>query len=161
MLADIIKKDTGCIVRFERMLNHSAEEIWPWLTENERLPQWFPELRIETLQKGGRIKFDMGDGSFEEMVILDLEIFSMLEFTWGEDTVRFEITKKDKDHQLTLIENINKITNHTAKDVAGWHVCLDVIEHLLNGEGIQSVSRMDLWKTYYGQYDQKITEISG
>jgi uncharacterized protein YndB with AHSA1/START domain len=41
--------------------------VWAWLTENEKLKQWFLELRIDSLQEGGKILFDMSNGTFEEM----------------------------------------------------------------------------------------------
>jgi len=46
--------------------------VWAWLTENEKLKQWFLELRIGSLQEGGKILFDMSNGTFEEMEILKL-----------------------------------------------------------------------------------------
>ena len=74
------------------------------MTENEKLKLWFSELQVEDLRKGGLIKFDMQDGTFEEMSILDFELKSRLEFTWGEDTVRFELDSESEGCKLLLIE---------------------------------------------------------
>ena len=57
------------------------------LTENEQLEKWFSELRIDDLREGGFIKFDMQNGNFEEMEIIELKIYSILEFTWDKDIV--------------------------------------------------------------------------
>ena len=51
---------------------------------------------------------------------------------WGEDRVRFEYPEAE-GCRLVLIETITKITDHTPKDIAGWDVCLDAIEALLDG----------------------------
>src|SRR4051794_36156679 len=123
MLALIEEVKNGYSARFERHLQHSIEEVWSWLTENEKLAKWFSELRVDELREGGVIKFDMQDGSFEDMEILELKMYSVLEYTWGEDIVRFELDPEPEGCQLVLKETIKRITDHTPRDLAGWHVC--------------------------------------
>lgn len=53
-----------------------------------------------------------------------------------------------------MIEKIKMITNHTPKDLAGWHVCLDVIHALLDGRSI--ASREDEWKKWYEKYVEAV-----
>jgi uncharacterized protein YndB with AHSA1/START domain len=150
--------ENGHIARFERRLKHSVEKVWSSLTENEELSKWFSELRIDDLREGGIIKFDMQDGSFEEMTILELKINSVLEYTWGEDIVRFELYPEAGGCRLVLIEKIKTITNHTPKDLAGWHVCLDVINALLDGRTIEF--REEEWKNWYEEYVGVIAKVS-
>ena len=59
---------------FERHWNHSVQEVWSYLTENEKLAKWFIELHVDDLREGGVIKFDMQNGTFEELTILELKI---------------------------------------------------------------------------------------
>lgn len=157
MLAVIQQIENGYIARFERHLKHSVEKVWSTLTENEKLTKWFSELRVDDLREGGIIKFDMQDGTFEELEIIELKICSVLEYTWGEDLVRFELYPEPEGCRLVLIEKINKITNHTPKDIAGWDVCLDVIEALLDSRTIES--RMDIWKIKYEKYVQVMENL--
>ncbi|WP_338752681.1 SRPBCC family protein [Bacillus sp. FJAT-52991] len=156
MLAIIEKVENGYVARFERHLKHSLEKVWSMLTENEELSKWFSELRIDDLREGASIKFDMRDGTFEEMKILELKMYSVLEYTWGEDNVRFELYLEPEGCRLVLIEKIKTITNHTPKDLAGWHVCLDVINALLDG---RTFSREDEWKKWYEKYVQATAKI--
>ncbi|TVX89714.1 SRPBCC family protein [Paenibacillus agilis] len=158
MLAVLQQVEGGHIARFERHLQHSVEEVWSMLTENDKLEQWFSELRVDELRVGGVIKFDMQDGTFEELDILELQTYSVLAYTWGEDRVRFELHPTPDGCELFLIETIHKITDHTPKDLAGWHVCLDVIHALLDGRTIES--RADEWKTWYEQYIKLIDEYT-
>ena len=79
------------LLRFERQLAYSIEMVWSTLTDNEKLSQWFSELRVEELREGGIIQFDMQDGTFIDMEILELKMNSVLEYTWGEDIVRFQL----------------------------------------------------------------------
>lgn len=48
-------------------------------------------------------------------------------------------------------------TEHTPKDLAGWHVCLDVVQALMDGRPIPA--REDEWKTRYEQYVQAIQAL--
>lgn len=157
MLAVIQQIENGYIARFERHLKHSVEKVWSSLTENDMLAKWFSELRVDDLREGGIIKFDMQDGTFEELEIIELKICSVLEYTWGEDLVRFELYPEPEGCRLVLIEKIKKITNHTPKDISGWDVCLDVIEALLDSRTIES--RMDIWKIKYEKYVQVIENL--
>ncbi|MFT4416443.1 SRPBCC family protein [Fredinandcohnia humi] len=158
MLAAIEKYETTYIATFERHYRHSVEEVWSMLTDNDKLPLWFSELRVDNLREGGHILFDMQDGTFEEMTITDLQIGSVLEYTWGDDIVRFELFPEKDGCQLLLIETITKLTSHTPRDLAGWHVCLDVIGALLDGRPIPS--RKEEWEKWYQQYVKTIKELT-
>ncbi|MGG4344102.1 SRPBCC family protein [Paenibacillus lautus] len=150
MLAVVQQDEFGTTVRFERRFKHSVEKVWSYLTDNDKLTQWFSELKVEDLRQGGRITFDMQDGTFEEFEITDYRELSVLEYTWGEDRVRFELYPEAEGCRLVLIETITKITDHTPKDIAGWDVCLDVIKALLEGRTLES--RKDAWSEKYEQY---------
>lgn len=156
LLALIQKVENGYTAKYERHFKHSVEKVWSYLTDNDKLPQWFSELRVDELLEGGVIKFDMGDGTFEEMRILELKMHSVLEYTWGEDIVRFELSPEQDGCLLVLIEKIHTITDHTPRDLAGWHVCLDVIASLLNGDAIE---RKEEWKKWYEKYIQVVNQV--
>ncbi|WP_019119553.1 SRPBCC family protein [Brevibacillus massiliensis] len=158
MLADIEKAENGYIARFERHFRHSVEEVWAFLTENEKLAKWFSELQVEDLREGGLIKFDMQDGTFAEMKILELSTHSVLEYTWGDDIVRFELYPEADGCLLVFIEKIKVMTAHTPKDLAGWHVCLEVISALLDGRTVES--RKAEWEKWYEKYVRATAEVS-
>ncbi|MCU9614741.1 SRPBCC family protein [Caldibacillus lycopersici] len=145
----ILKTSKGYTATFERQFQAPIEEVWSWLTVNEKLSQWFSELHIDQLRDGGLITFDMGNGAFEEMVITDYQKQEVLEFTWADDLVRFELTEEAYGCKLIFIEKIKTITEHTAKDLAGWHVCLDVIEALISEK---MFDRNSAWEKWYIEY---------
>jgi hypothetical protein len=94
------------------------------------------------------------------MAISNYEPKSVLQFAWGADQVRFELAAESGGCRLLLIEQILKITDHTPKDLAGWHVCLDVIGRLLNCIDTTTESRKQEWEAGYEQYKQAIAEIT-
>lgn len=151
MLASIEKLGNGGRARFERYWHHPVEDVWAWITENEKLSQWFPELRMGELRKGGFMQFDMGNNSLEKLEITAFQDASLLEFAWWEDSIRFELQPETNGCRLVLIETISKITDHTPKDLAGWHVCLDVISALMDG---RAFDRSEEWKKWYKKYIQ-------
>ncbi|MFS0872618.1 SRPBCC family protein [Paenibacillus xylanilyticus] len=154
MLAELKLAPSGVVARFEREWKHDVQKVWSFLTENDKLSKWFSELQIEDLREGGLVKFDMGDGTFEEMRITHFEPYTVLAYTWGEDEVRFELQRAQEGCQLVLMETIHNITSHTAKDLAGWHVCLDAIGALLDEHTLES--REDEWKTWYKKYQDHV-----
>jgi len=154
MLADIRFDEGGYTACFTRHFRHSSAEVWSYLTENEKLKQWFSELQVDKLCDGGVIKFDMRDGTFIELEITELKPGSVLEYTWGADRVRFELYPESDGCRLLLVEKLSKITDHTPKDLAGWHVCLDMIQVLLGEKTIES--REEEWKIRYQEYSQLI-----
>lgn len=158
MLAVIQKVEDGYVARFERHLKHSVEKVWSAITENDKLAEWFPELSVVNLSEGGTMKFDFPDGNSDELHITELKTDSELEYTWWGDTVRFELYPETNGCRLVLKRTIKTISNHTSKDLAGWHVCLDVIQALLNSQKMES--RVEHWEKWYPQYVQLIAEVS-
>ncbi|MGO4548841.1 SRPBCC family protein [Paenibacillus sp. 2TAB23] len=158
MLATIKQAADGYEVRFERDFKHSPESVWAWLTENDKLVQWFSELRVQDLREGGVITFDMQDGTFEELAILEFKEQEVLAFAWDKDQVRFELIPEFDGCRLVLVEKLITITAHTPRDIAGWDVCLDVIQSLMDGSA--AINRKASWQTKYEQYVQAFAEIT-
>lgn len=156
MIATIQKENDIYTARYERNLQHSVNEVWSMLTENDKLQQWFTELQVVDLRQGGLIKFDMQDGSFIDMQILDYEPLKVLAFEWDKDIARFELSPVSGGCQLTFIETISSFTEQTIKDLAGWHVCLDAIEAILDG---RAIARNDEWKDWYVKYEELLQKV--
>ncbi|WP_379140357.1 SRPBCC family protein [Paenibacillus sp. sgz500992] len=150
MIAEIVAVPEGFTATFVFHYKHSVDTVWAMLTQNELLKEWFSELRVKDLRTGGIIEFDMRDGTFLELEITDFERNSVLEFIWGEDKVRFELLPEREGCRLQLIETMGKITDHTAKDLSGWHVCLEVIAALLDGKPFGNRKRV--WENRYEVY---------
>ncbi|WP_427137837.1 SRPBCC family protein [Psychrobacillus psychrodurans] len=151
MIATIQNEQGIYLARFERQFDHSVETVWEMLTDNEKLKQWFDELEIVDLRQDGLIQFDMQDGSYEDMKILDYEPLKTLVVEWGQDIASFELSSLSNGCKLVFVETISTITEHTPKDLAGWHVCLDVIKALLDGN---SIKREDDWKIWFQKYKE-------
>ncbi len=157
MKADIKKATNGYLATFERPMNHTVEAVWTMLTDNEQLKKWFQELSVGELCEGGFMKFYMPDVIEQALEISEFRSLSVLEFDWFGDTIRFELHAKQNGCVLVLKEKLRAITEQTKKDIAGWHVCLDVIEALLDGKTIQ---REDEWKKWFDIYTEEIDTLN-
>ncbi|TCP29026.1 activator of Hsp90 ATPase-like protein [Scopulibacillus darangshiensis] len=116
-------------------------------------------LEVVDLGSGGTIKFNMNDGTGEsfDIKITDFKKGSILEFDWGDGRVRFELHPESDGCLLVLKEFINTLNDHTSKDLAGWHVCLDMLSALLNGSPMNFPK--EEWKKWHEQYADKIEAI--
>ncbi|KOP80982.1 activator of Hsp90 ATPase 1 family protein [Lysinibacillus sp. FJAT-14745] len=160
MLATIQKQQNNYIVKFNRPLSYSVDAIWTVLTENEKLQKWMNNLEIIDLRKNGKIHFNMNDGTnaYQEIAITDYAEKNILEFDWGKDTVRFELSPTSSGAILVLLETIGELTEHTPKDLAGWHICLDLLSDLLNGT-VHEEFPMEVWQKWFAEYKQLVDDI--
>src|SRR5258706_13814314 len=55
----------------------------------------------------------------------------MLEYDWGGNDIRWELEAFGGGTRLTLWHNIDR--RFISMGAAGWHICFDVLDHLLSG----------------------------
>jgi len=130
---------------FIRDLRHPPERVWAALTEPVQLGQWSPFTTDRDLGRIGDATLTMIDGDNAEEMPVSVsraEPPALLEYTWGTDLLRWELEAIESGTRLTL--------RHTVKDkefvpmvAAGWHLCLVVAEHLLDGQPIGPIRGAD------------------
>ena len=74
---------------------------------------------------------------------------SVLELKWGEDVLRFELEPDEGGCVLRLLDTFDEL-GRAARDAAGWHVCLDVLERHLAGADPPDQGRA--WKGVHAKY---------
>jgi uncharacterized protein YndB with AHSA1/START domain len=115
-------------VRLERHLPDPPPIVWQALTDREQLRSWFP---CEVIVADGRWKVgatiafpfppEMNMTLTGEVLIVDEPV--VLAFTWGEETLRFELSPHGGGTRLVLIDELPP--GAAARNAAGWDVCLD------------------------------------
>ncbi|WP_042475654.1 SRPBCC family protein [Bacillus ndiopicus] len=160
MLATISQQQNHIIAQFERRLSYNAQQVWAVLTENHHLKHWMRNLEIVDARKNGKMNFHMLDGTdaLIEMKVTDYVEQKAFAFEWGNDHVRFELQPVDTGTVLTLTETIQELTEHTPKDLAGWHICLQLFDGVLQGAGEQEFPMED-WQQYYEKYKELLAGI--
>lgn len=118
-------------LRFERRYAHPVEEVWKAVSEPEGLRQWFPAAVTIELRAGAPMTFTFpGEGEPMRGRVTEVDPPRLLEFLWEDDRLRFEL---EPDGDGTLFRLVHHLASKpgAAKVAAGWHVCLDHLDELL------------------------------
>lgn len=156
-------EDGRAVVRYVRRLGHSREAVWHALTEDEHLAAWFPTTIDGERAPGAALTFRFTDLDVPAMTgtIHRCDSPSILEFTWGEDILRFEL-EPDGDARtvLTLTVTMSEF-GKAARDATGWHVCLDNLSTELAGDqGSEDGERWrEVNKVYVAQFGPEASTL--
>jgi uncharacterized protein YndB with AHSA1/START domain len=121
-------------VRLERHLSDPPEVVWKALTEREQLRSWFPS---DVIVSGGRwevgaaITFPFPPEVIDLTLtgeVLEVDEPNVLAFTWGDDTLRFELAADGGGTRLVLVDELP--ADSAARNAAGWEQCLDRLQGL-------------------------------
>jgi uncharacterized protein YndB with AHSA1/START domain len=116
-------------VRLERQLPDPLPVVWQALTDREQLRSWFP---CDVIVEGGRwevgaaITFPFPPEVIEMTLtgeVLEVEEPNALAFSWGDETLRFELAQQDDGTRLVLIDELP--AGAAARNATGWDMCLD------------------------------------
>ena len=162
MLGELERVSEGWQLRFTRELRHSPERVWRALTEPQDLREWFPDTIVvpQEWRVGAKLEFKHeGVYAFDGEVLV-FQPPRVLELRWGTDLIRFEIQPRGSGSVLTLIDTIDEL-GKAARDSAGWHVCLDRLEHALDGTPAPSMETAwpDLNKEYAKKFGRDAATI--
>ena len=140
----------GPRLRFTRHFAHAPEKVWRALTEPDELKAWFPDtIRVDRWAVGAPLRFEHAEGGFDGEV-LAFDPPRLLELRWGTDTLRFEVEADGDGARLTLLDTLD-VLGKAARDGAGWHTCLDLLEHRLDGSA-PPWSTSDRWRAVHPGY---------
>lgn len=139
------------VLRFERFYPHPREEVWAALVEPDRLAHWFPAAIVGERRAGASLKFVFGG---EEGPSLEgrLQIFDppqLLEYTWGTDVLRWELSPAPGGTALVFSTTVAQRSN-APRDATGWDGCLDNLEAALGGKPPVAPGRGAFAERYQG-----------
>jgi hypothetical protein len=91
-----------------------------------------------------------------ETTVTRAEAPKLLEYGWGGNDIRWELEAIGSGTRLTLWHNIDR--RYIAMGAAGWHICFDVLDHLLGGTPIGRMVGPDAMK--FGGWQRLHTEYA-
>lgn len=152
------REDGRWTLVFVRELAHPPRRVWSALTDPEELRGWAPFDADRDLGATGAATLTMagGDGSEKSHVtVRRAEPPRLLEYTWDQDLLRWELEPVASGTRLTL--------RHTVEDpdwiprvASGWHICIDVADLMLSGRAIGRVVADDAkahgWEELHERY---------
>ena len=121
-----------------RELRHSPEKVWRALIDPAQLREWAPFDADGNLDMvGTKVKLTtVGAPTLHitETTVTRADAPDVLEYNWGGFDVRWELEPVGGGTRLTLWINIDR--RFISMGAAGWHICIDVLDHFLNGTPI-------------------------
>jgi uncharacterized protein YndB with AHSA1/START domain len=133
-------------VRFERDLPDPPDAVWRALTDPQELKSWFPcEILADRWEAGAALRFVFPEHEEYNMggVVLECDEPRVLAYTWGEETLRFELTPTEAGGtRLVLFDEL--APGIAARNAAGWQLCLERLAGRAPAD--------DAWRPLFAQY---------
>ena len=131
-----------------RELHHPPEKVWKALTNPADLREWAPFDADKSLGHAGNKVNLTTIGAPQEMItettVTKADEPKSLEYKWGQNDMRWELESRGSGTRLTLWTSIDK--RFISMGAAGWHICFDVLDHLLDGDPIGRFVGMETMK---------------
>lgn len=144
-------------VRLERRLADPPPVVWKALTERDQLRSWFPsdvEVNGGSWRVGASITFRFPPEVIDMTLtgeVLTVDEPRLLVFTWGEETLRFELIAEGSGTLLVLVDELP--ASAAARNAAGWEACLDRLAGL--------TPAADAWQPLFNAYAAAFEPILG
>lgn len=144
----------------ERHLPHPARKVWRVLTERELLGKWFPcDVEGEWVV-GAPLQFVFRHGEDEGMSdedrrgeVLAVDEPRLLQFRWGNHILTYRIEDAGDGCRFALSESFED-PSWGARNAAGWEMCIDNLELMLEGAGLLKFAAK-IWAKKFKQYVEK------
>jgi uncharacterized protein YndB with AHSA1/START domain len=145
-----------------RELRHAPEKVWAALTEPGQLREWAPFDADRNLGTAGATARLTTVGAPKrhdtETTVTRADAPRLLEYNWGGNDMRWELEAAGAGTRLTLWTSIPR--NFISMGAAGWHICFDVLDHLLGGDPLGRIVGQDAvqfggWQKLNAEYAQQ------
>jgi uncharacterized protein YndB with AHSA1/START domain len=150
-----------------RELRHAPEEVWQALTDPAHLREWAPFDADKNLGTAGATVTLTTVGAptpqASETTVTRADAPKLLEYNWGGQHIRWELEPHGSGTRLTLWHNIDR--RFISMGAAGWHICFDVLDHLLSGSPIGRIVAGDAlkfggWQRLHAEYAKQFEQAS-
>lgn len=146
--AEVRKDGDNWTLVLVRELRHPPARVWKALTDPASLREWAPFDADADLGRAGASVNLMTVGAptprATEAKVARAEAHKLLEYNWGDFDIRWQLEPSGGGTRLTLWTNIDR--RFISMGAAGWHICLDVLDHLLDGHPLGRLVGPDAMK---------------
>jgi uncharacterized protein YndB with AHSA1/START domain len=145
-----------------RELRHSREKVWQAITDPAHLREWAPFDADGSLgTTGSTVKLTTVGAPgphVTETRVTRAEAPEVLEYNWGGNDMRWKLEASGGGTRLTLWTSIDR--RFISMGAAGWHVCLDVLDHLIGGNPIGRIAgpaamKVPGWQQLHAEYTRQ------
>ncbi len=154
------------VIRFERRLDHPVERVWRALTEPDEIAAWLALAELE-LTEGGRVVLTWqntdteGNTAVARGTVSALDPPRLIEFdTDIHGKLRWELEPDGGGTALTFTADVERPEEHETEVLAGWHIHLDHLEHVLDGGTIDGPNwgrdHRPAWERLHERYSARV-----
>ena len=145
-----------------RELRHAPGTVWQALTDPAQLREWAPFDADTSLgSAGATVKLTTVNAPsphVTETTITRADAPRLLEYSWGGNDMRWQLEAVGSGTRLTLWTSIDR--RYIAMGAAGWHICFDVLDRLLNGTPIGrmvggGLMQFEGWQRLHAEYAEQ------
>jgi uncharacterized protein YndB with AHSA1/START domain len=143
-----------------RELRHAPALVWQALTDPAQLSEWAPFDADRNMSTVGPVKLSTVGAPtplVAETSVKRAEAPKLLEYNWGGGDIRWELEPLSGGTRLTLWHNINR--GYITWGAAGWQLCFDVLDRLLEGDPIGRIVGPEAikfdWQRLVAEYAQQ------
>lgn len=145
-----------------RQLRQSPQKVWQALTDPAQLREWAPFDADGSMGTAGATVTLTTVGApsphVTQTTVTRAEAPTLLEYTWGGFDMRWQLESAEGGTRLTLWTSIDR--RYISMGAAGWHICLDVLDHFLAGTPLGRIVGPDAmafggWQRLNAEYAQK------
>ncbi|AEW97580.1 MULTISPECIES: SRPBCC domain-containing protein [Streptomycetaceae] len=143
MDATLTTRDGRPALRMARRLDRPPQEVWPALTEADRLSRWYPfRVLVAEPRTGGVFRFDAGRGAGFSAVVDELDPPRSLELRVrtpptmpreGEGRIRFDLLREGARGTLLVLTHLFDDRYAAAGYAAVWERAVDALAALVDG----------------------------
>lgn len=125
-----------------RELRHPPEKVWQALTEPGHLREWAPFDADGSLGTvGARVNLTwVGTSAAQQTTVTQADAPRLLEY----GDIRWELDAVGNGTRLTLWHRIDR--RFVSWGAAGWHICFDTLDRLLDGRPLGRIAGADAMK---------------
>ena len=145
-----------------RELRHPPAKVWKALTDPASLREWAPfDADADLGVTGATVNLTTIGASTLRVTrakVARAEAPKVLEYNWGDFEVRWQLEASGAGTRLTLWTNIDR--RFISMGAAGWHVCLDVLDRLLDGAPVGRIvgpeaMKFEGWQRLHAEYSKQ------
>lgn len=145
--AEVQKDGDRWTLTLVRELRHSPAKVWQALTDPAQLREWAPFDADRDMGVVGPVKLStVGTPTpqVSETTVKRAEPPSVLEYSWGDQDLKWELEPLGAGTRLTLWHKIGR--RFVSMGAAGWHICFDVLARFLSGDPVGRIVAGDAMK---------------
>ena len=134
------KDETHVKQKLSVKIDADKKEIFHYLATTEGISLWFPQLSIEDKL----VLFDMGDGIFEKMQLLDYQTNDHISYEWATGQIKFRLEDATDGTHLILEETLPVDFAAIPEDFTGWFVQMQNIKSVAETGSSATINREEI-----------------